>query len=338
MKFSPKAPSRILGLVMLFAVCSACKPPAEIRRTRLLMGTKVEIMVQGRDEAKLESAVDAGFQEIERLEAGLSRYQERSVISELNRNAGVSPVRVGPEVFALLEKAVEICRASNGAFDITILPVLELWKFDENSPAVPSEDQLQERLRLVGCDKIVLKKDQYLAFLPEPGMAADLGGIAKGYAADRAAQVLREKGVRSGIVNAGGDLRVFGAQGAGMAIGIQDPRRREKVFAKIYLKDSAVATSGDYQRFFIFEGVRYSHIIDPATGRPARGEESVSVISENGIDADAWATALFVLGSDPGLKLLRDRPGMEALFIAESGEFKTSPGLEQKLILIRGDN
>lgn len=330
--------SRYYAILLALAgtLCACERSPKEIRRVKLLMGTKVEIIAQGRNEASLAKAVELGFQEFERLEAGLSRYRDDSEVSKINRNAGVGPVQVSPELFMLLEKSLEICKDTGGAFDITILPVLSLWNFNEKNARPPSEEEVRQKLSLVDCQKIILKKDQYLVFLPEPGMGIDLGGIAKGYAVDRVAELLKRKGVSSGIVSAGGDMRVFGGKGRGLAVGIQDPRNRSRVLAKIYLKDSAISTSGDYERFFIFQGVRYAHILDPRSGHPAQGEESVSVVGESGLSTDAWATALFVLGSEEGLQMLKTRPGMEALFIDASGRRRASPELETKLVWLEG--
>jgi thiamine biosynthesis lipoprotein len=338
MTFSRVIPFKIAVLFALSGVLQACSRPVEIQRVKLLMGTKVEIIAEGKDQESLEKAVNLGFNEIERLEAKLSRFREDSVISKINRSAGVSPVQVDAEVFALIEKAVAVCGDSNGAFDPTILPMMSLWKFTEKDAVVPSDEEIKQRLSLVDCRKIILKKDESLVFLPEPGMGIDLGGIAKGYAADRAAEALRKSGVRSGLVNAGGNLTVFGGKGRGTAIGVQDPRRRDQILAKIYLKDSAVSTSGDYERFFIFRGIRYSHIIDPKNGYPAQGEESVTVISQDGTLADAWSTALFVLGSDEGLKMLKSHPEMQAMFIDASGKRSMTPGLSERMIWLEGGN
>lgn len=327
-----------LALLLAGAGCFCARPPEEIKRVKLLMGTKVEIVAQGKDRDALERAVSKGFDEVERIEKIFSRFRDDSAISRINQNAGQSPVQVAPEAFMLIEKAVDICVQSSGAFDITILPVLSLWKFGDQNQKPPSAEEVREKLGQVDCKKIILKKDQNLVFLPDPGMAIDLGGIVKGYAADKAALVLRQNGVSAGIVNAGGDLRVFGGTGKGLAVGIQDPRQPGKVLAKIYLQDASVATSGDYERFFIHNGVRYSHIIDPRTGYPARGEQSVSVASENGAEADAWATALFVLGAGQGLKVIESKPGLQALFIDGSGKKTASPGLGPKLVWLKGED
>ncbi len=306
----------------LAGLLSACpQPDREIKRVQFLMGTQVEIIARGADDKQLEQAASKGFGEIERLDFKLSKYRPDSMLSRINRQAGISPVKVDDEMMMLLEKSLQVCRESQGAFDPTILPMLSVWKIGDANPSPPGDAEVKEKLKLVGCGKIVLDQDHQTVFLPEPGMGIDLGGIAKGYAADRAAGVLKENGVKSGLVNAGGDLTVFGVTGKGIAIGIQHPRYREKIIGKVYLKRGAIATSGDYERFYIFNGVRYSHIIDPRTGYPVQREASVSVKADTGLIADAWATALFVLGREAGLKLLQSRPDLEALFLEPSGDF-----------------
>ena len=324
-------------VVYLLALPDACfsSKPIELRRVRLLMGTKVEIIVQGRDRKQLEQAVEKGFKEIKRLEQKLSRFQQDSLISRINAQAGKSPVPVDREVFFLLKTAKEICQESQRAFDPTILPVLELWRFGEENPQPPFEPEIKKRLKLVNCERLILDSDKNTAYLSKPGMAIDLGGIAKGYACDRVVEILKKSGVKTGIVNIGGDLRVFGAPDKGFAIGIQDPQKKNQIIAKIYLKNSAVATSGDYERYFIFQGRRYSHILDPRTGFPARGERSVSVLADKGIMADAWATALFVLGSREGMKLVNTHPELKAVFIDADGSRKISPGLKEKIIWLK---
>jgi len=321
-----------LGAIFFLPGACSSQKSQEIRRVRLMMGTEVEIIAQGKNQNQLEQAVEKGFKEIKRLEQKLSRFQNHSLVSQINLQAGKSPVPVDEEVFYLLKTAKEICQESGGAFDPTILPALELWKFNQKNPQPPSSAEIKKRLKLVGCENLILDEEKKTAYLVKPGMAIDLGGIAKGYASDRVVKVLEENRVEAGIVNVGGDLRVFGAGGKGFAIGIRHPSKKNQIIAKIYLKDSAIATSGDYERYFIFQGERYSHILDPRSGYPARGERSVSVLAEKGILADAWATALFVLGSEKGMELVKAHPELEAVFIDADGTRKISPGLKGKII------
>jgi len=327
----------ILSLCIVVFDLFSCAPK-EVREERFLMGTMVEIIAYGKNQSQLEKAVQDGFKEIERLEKKLSRYRADSVVSQINQNADKKPIKIDDEVFNLIEKAIEICKASRGAFDITALPLILLWNFDRENHLPPASKEVKEKLKLVGCDKIVLGKENQTVFFTEPGMMIDLGGIAKGYGAERVAEILKKSGVSAGIVNLGGDLRVFGGGGKGIAIGIQDPRDSSKVVAKIYLKDSAVATSGDYERFFIYQGVRYSHIIDPRNGFPASGQGSVSVLCEDGMEADAWATALFVLGAEKGIGVLKRIKGLEAVFIDENYNYQFTSGLEGKLIWLKEEN
>ncbi len=327
-----KLKHKIIFLIFAFAIFSCHKSFLEIRRIRLLMGTEVEIIVQGTDKKKLEQAVEAGFKEIERLEKKLSRFRDDSFISLINKNAGRKPVKVDKEVFELIKTAKEICQQSKGAFDITILPVLALWKFGEKNPTPPPAELIKEKLKLVGCDKLKLDSRNLTVYLSQQGMGIDLGGVAKGYAGDCTVRVLKSYGVKSGIVNVGGDLCVFGAPSKGFAIGLRSPFQKNKIIAKIYLKEQAIATSGDYEKYFIYQGKRYSHILDPRTGYPALGERSVSVVCAKGILADAWATALFVLGSEQGIRIVNSQPELEAIFIDALGTHKISQGLKNKII------
>lgn len=332
----PNSRKLALLLPVISAIFLSCpKPDREIKRVQFLMGTQVEIVARGKDEKQLEQAIGKGFQEIARLEAELSRYRPDSIVSRINQQAGISPVRVDDEMMMLIEKSQEVYEQSQGAFDITILPVLMIWKINDADPTLPSDAEVKEKLKLVGCRKIVLDKIGKTVFLPEPGMAIDLGGIAKGYAADRAIKVLKENKVSAGLVSVGGDLSAFGARDKGMAVGIQHPRARGKIIGKVYLRQGAIATSGDYERFYIVNGVRYSHIIDPRTGHPVQMEASVSVKAETGLLADAWATALFVLGKEPGLKLLESRPDLEALFIEPSGDSGATKWFSENMIWMK---
>jgi len=327
----------ILFLTIIVFNIESCAPK-QVREERFLMGTMVEIVAYGRNQEKVKKAVQDGFKEIERLEKKLTRYRADSVIGQINQNADKKPVKIDDEVFYLIEKSIEICKLSQGAFDITVLPLILLWNFDGENPHPPEAQTVKEKLNLVGCDKIVLDKENQTVFFTESGVMIDLGGIAKGYGAEKVAEILKKSEAEMGIVNLGGDLRVFGGGGKGIAIGIQDPRDRSGVVAKIYLRDSAVATSGDYERFFIYQGVRYSHIIDPRTGFPASSQGSVSVLYSDGMEADAWATALFVLGAERGMEVLKKLKGLEAVFIDENYSYRFTSGLQGKLIWLKEEN
>jgi len=325
------------ALFAALALLSCVRPAKEVRRVELMMGTEVDLLAQGKSEPELQQAVSRAFAEFERLEQKLSLYQADSAISRIAAQAGIAPVAVDDEVFMLVEKSLEVCRESEGAFDLTVLPLVALWRVEDQEARPPAEAEVKEKLELVGCEKIVLNPEAKTVFLPEPGMGIDLGGIAKGYAADCAVKILRDNGAAAGIVKAGGDLRVFGGEGKGMAVGLRNPREAGKILAKVYLKDGALSTSGDYERFYIFNGKRYSHIIDPRTGAPASGEASVSVKAASGIESDAWSTALFVLGHEAGMKLLQTRPGLEAFFLEPSGESHSSKWFADNLIAVSGD-
>lgn len=261
------------------------------------------------------------------IEGKMSAFKASSEISMIAANAGKRPVAVSDEVFMLLEKALEISRASNGAFDITVRPLTKLWNFGFGKDTVPESAGIASAKSLVCYDSLVLDSTNKTAFLKKPGAKLDLGGIAKGYAADEAKRILLENGTARALINFGGNVVAVGNsfENAPWKIGIQNPLsdRGESVLT-IELSDRSVVTSAVNERFFIRGGKRYHHILNPLTGNPAQsGLLSASVISENSMLADALSTAAFVLGAKEGIKLIR-RYGAEAIFITENGDILTS--------------
>lgn len=300
------------------------------------MGTIVEICIADRIEDR-KGVANKAFAALREVEDALSIYREGSCISELNRLAAGAAVKVDFHTFNLIRKAIEFNRLTGGAFDITVTPVLELWGFGENKERrVPGEDELKKTLSLVGTDKILLdEKARTVRFGPS-GMKIDLGGIAKGYAVDEAVNALKSAGVKSALVNAGGDIYALGKKGKdGWVTGIRHPRRRGRILARLKLVDTAIATSGDYEKYFILAGQRYSHIFNPKTGYPVRQNFPVSVtaLAEDCITADALATAVFVLGPEQGMIIINELDGVEAVIVSGSGKelkIELSKGLEMK--------
>jgi thiamine biosynthesis lipoprotein len=220
----------------------------------------------------------------------------------------------------VIKKSIEISNQSDGGFDITVGPLIKLWQKAREKEHPPSNEDLERSLDLVGFRNIMISPDGKI-FLKKDGMSIDLGGIAKGYAVDRAFDILRGLGFRNLIVNAGGDLKVGGMKfGKPWSIGIQDPRDQGKIIAKIKLKKGAIATSGDYEKYFMYQGKRYHHIINPKDGLPAWGCQSVTVLCEEGILADAMATAVFVLGPEKGFSLCQRTKGIDCLIIDREGK------------------
>lgn len=300
-----------------------------VQAERALMGSRFVVSVwaaPGHETAAAE-AVEAGLDHAAALEARLSDWRADSETSLVNRAAGRRAVRVSAELRELAALSLAWAARTGGVFDPTGAPVFVLWRDARARLALPDPDAVQERLALVGWERVAIT-GEYLE-LRAAGMQLDFGAIGKGFAADRVGALLAARGFPDYLVDAGGDLAVGGTRGGSpWRIAIRDPRQRDGVLATWHASgDGAIATSGDYQRFFTIAGVRYSHIIDLATGWPARGVASVTVIAPHAVDADALATALFVMGPARGLAFLAGVPEAHALFVDDAGRVTLSPGL-----------
>jgi len=295
------------------------------RQSRMIMGTSVEITVSQTDSQRAEEATAAAFREVQRMDRLMSHYRQGSEVSQITRHAGEKETAVSPETLEVIERALYFSRLSGGAFDITIGPVFRLWNFREGK--IPEEKSLQENLKKVDYRKIKVDRIKSSVYLEGRGMELDLGAIAKGYAVDRAAAVLRQAGVENFLVSAGGDLTVSGAKGKGMpwSIGIRHPRLPSELLAQLRPVQAAVATSGDYEKFFLKGGERYHHILTPATGLPARECQSVTIMAPSAMDADALATSIFVLGPKEGFALLERLPDVHAIIVDRRGSVLLSP-------------
>ena len=284
------------------------------------MGTVVQITVSHTSESEARLAINEAMSELQRSDDLMSHYKPESLVSKVNRYGASGKVQVGEGFFELLREAVSISRASNGAFDATILPISDLWGFDKGG-IVPRNELIANKLAFVGYEGIDLDQSTFSVGLISSGMSLDLGAIAKGWAVDRAMEKIMSHGIRNAIIDAGGDLRLIGGRpGKGFwRIGVQHPREPGGLLATFDLRDTAIVTSGDYERFFIADGVRYHHILDPATGQPARGCQSVTVLAATAAEADACATAAFVLGPEKGLAFLRSRPGVRGFIVGADG-------------------
>lgn len=329
MQFSKSLP--ILLPVIFFA--HACTPSVHIyKRSQVLMGTVVEITVVTRNKERAEEAMTAAFKEIRRLEKIMSTYIPSSDISRVNAAAGLSPVKVHKDLILVVKKALEFARLSGGAFNIALGPAIDLWNVTE-SDRIPSDQELEAIRPLTDLKNIMVDDTADTLFLKEKGMRINLGGIGKGFAADYAYNVLLKHGIRSGIVAVAGDLRVFGKRPDGSAwnIGIRHPRKKEGVMAQVRFSDRAdmaISTSGDYERFFMKNGLRYHHVLSPDTLYPSRGNQSVSVIAKDSTMADAISTAIFAMDPEKGFKLLESLPEVEGIIMGDDGHIGLSPGLK----------
>jgi thiamine biosynthesis lipoprotein len=295
---------------------------------QVAMGTVIEITLIGDDEEAANKAALQAFQEIKRIETLMSPWLDSSDVARTNRSAGKEWVKVSPETVEVIRKAQEISELSEGGFDITVGPLTGLWRKAREQKIPPSAEEMKEKLDLVNFKNIEVDQEGRV-FLKKKGMAIDLGGIAKGYGVDRAFDVLRSLGYKKLIVNAGGDLRVGGLKdNQAWSIGIQNPRESKKILTRISVSDMAVATSGDYEKFFIYEGKRYHHIFNPKNGFPTEGCQSVTIVTKDCITADGLATAVFVLGPEKGYSLCRKLDGVECLIVDGEGKIIHSPNLK----------
>lgn len=326
---SPKArPLALVALVAaLAAFFSAPATSAVLTRDTRVMGTTVSVTVNTDDPAAAERAFAAASDELERVESLMSEWREGTPLYRVNRNAGVRPVEVPQELYSVVEAALEVSRLTDGAFDVTWAAMWGLWDFTPGAAKVPDPADVLERIALVDYRGVVLDPEAGTVYLERPGMVMGLGGIAKGYAVDRAMAAVLSSGVGDVIVRAGGDMRLQGRGPDGpWPVGIKHPRK-DGLLATLRLTDVSISTSGDYERYFISDGVRYHHIIDPATGYPARGARSVTILAPDTMTTDALATAVFVLGVDRGTALVEGLPGVEAIIVGPDGEVASTSGI-----------
>jgi thiamine biosynthesis lipoprotein len=295
-------------------------------RFALMGGGAVVEFVDDRGRERAERIARAVENEARRIEFKFSRFRQSSVISEINRNAGRTPVAVDEETDMLVRSALDLARMTAGRFDPTVGALRHAWDF--KTGRVPSAAEIAALLPLVNCAAVSVR--DRTVFLRCPGMGIDLGGVGKEYAVDRAVELLRDEGIRAAIVNFAGDVSTIGSRGDGRpwSVAVVDPRDRDSFrFAVRVLGDAGIATSGDYERCFVKDGVRYHHILDATTGWPARGVASVTVVAASAFQAGRFATAAFLLGSDAGLALLEGAPGVEGALITEAGAILATAGM-----------
>jgi thiamine biosynthesis lipoprotein len=293
------------------------------------MGTEAGIIAVAENRGTAQKAIAGALDSLRQIEALASSHLEDSEIAKVNALAFREPVKVSEPVFEILERAVYYGKLTNGAFDITVGPLIDVWQAAADTNTVPEPNQLQKALAEVGYDKVHLDPNNNTVRFGVEGMKLDLGGIAKGYAIDLAIDAIKQAGAEGGMVDVGGDIRCFGTPADGKKhwlIGLQDPdlARKEQNLLVLKLDDAAVATSGDYRRFVLIGNERHSHIIDTHTGQSAAKLSSVTVITEKAVDADALATAVSVLGPEDGLKLIESLADTEAIIISPAPDYKVT--------------
>ena len=294
------------------------------------MGNRFEISVVSEDEKWANERIESAILEIHRIEQLLTTFKPTSQTNQINVQAGIKPVRVDKEVFELIQRSLKISNLTQGAFDITYGSIdKSLWNFDTKMTSLPDKDTAKNMVKLIDYQKVMLNKNDYSVLLKDVGMRIGFGGIGKGYAAEMAKQLMIREGVKSGVVNASGDLTTWGNQpdGKQWTIGIADPNHKNKTFSSINISNMAVATSGDYEKFVMINDKRYSHTINPKTGLPITGIKSVTIIAPNAELADSLATPVMVMGVKVGLDLINQIKGIACVIIDDNDKMFTSKNI-----------
>lgn len=314
--------------LLILSIQSVAQQP--YKKTLKLMGSRFDLTVVANDSLEANQYINLAISEIKRIETLISSWDENSQTSEINRNAGFKAVKVDKELFQLIERAKSISKITDGAFDISYASMDRIWKFDGSMKQMPSEAQIKQSIEKVGYENIVLNADESTVFLKLRGMKIGFGAIGKGYAADKAKELLITQGVSSGIINASGDMNTWGKQANGQEwkIAITNPMDKTKTYGLLPIKNGAVVTSGNYEKYVVFDGKRYAHIIDPRTGFPSSGIVSVTVFAPKAELADALATSIFVMGKDAGIDRVNQLNKIECIIIDDEGRIHTSSNIE----------
>ncbi len=327
---------KIIGMFLLSLFVAGCQgTPHLVKRSQLLMGTVVFVTAVGKDESTTQQAAKAGLDEIRRLEELLSTWIPTSELSQVNAAAGREPIQVSQETFAVLTRSLEMAKLTQGGFNVAVGPAVKAWDASGEGQ-VPSQEDLEALRPQMELSNMQLDEKTRSVWLRHPGMSVDVGGIGKGYAADLAARVMQASGATAGVVAVSGDIKTFGRMPdhQRFVFGIQHPRKEQgEVLGRIELEDEAVSTAGDYQRYFMKDGVRYHHILNPATLLPARECQSVTVIAKDGVLADGLDTGIFVMGPDKGMALIESLPDVEGVIVDQDGTVLVSSGLKGRLSL-----
>jgi FAD:protein FMN transferase len=305
---------------------------AEYKKKVSLLGSPFEITVVAKDSIQGNFFIDLAIAEVKRIENQISDWIPTTPISMVNKNAGIQAVKVDSEVYELVARAIKISEITEGAFDISYASMDKIWKFDGSMKTMPTEEAIKKSVAKIGYKNIILNPKDQSIFLKLEGMKLGLGGIGQGYIADKVKDKLVANGCVSGIVNVSGDINAWGKQSnqKPWTVGIVNPINKNKVFATFPLENSSVETSGNYEKYVMFNGIRYSHIIDPRTGYPAQGVVSVSVFAKQTEIADALATGIFVLGVEVGLDLVNQLKGIECIIVDDKGKIHSSKGIDVK--------
>lgn len=307
---------------LLFPLTLFAQSDVVVERNVTLMGSQFQITLVAQDSATAIQHIDLTVAEIERIENLISEWRPHTQVSEINRNAGIKPVKVDKELFDLTKRALEYSKMSNGAFDISTAAMDKVWKFDGSMTEKPSEESIRKSIERVGYENIILDSAQSTIYLAREGMKIGFGSIGKGYAADKGRELMQKLGIKAGIVNASGDIALWGTQSNRKLwrIGINNPFKRHGIAKILKLKEASIATSGSYEKYAEIDNIRYSHIINPTTGYPSTGLTSVTVYGPSAEFANALSTSIMVLGLHEGKKLIKRFPHYKIIMITDKGK------------------
>ncbi|ABR47441.1 ApbE family lipoprotein [Alkaliphilus metalliredigens QYMF] len=328
----------ILLLITLSILLMACgsEEPELVQNGQLALGTYSQISVYAPTTSKGEKAIEAAFTQVTTIENTLSTSIENSDVSQINLNAGTAPVQVDEMTLDVIHAGLDYYSITKGTFNIGLGSLIELWGIGQDWQKVPTDEEIQEAKQHIDLSNIEISEKE--VFITDPHMLMDLGGIAKGYAVDEAVGILRSNGIESGFVNFGGDVYALGnkSDGTPWRIGIQNPEIGESgVIARMGLTDKAIVTSGDYERYFVENDVRYHHIIDPETGYPSTNEiSSVTIISDKSMDADVLSTAIFILGLEKGLDLIESLEEIQGVIVTKDRSVYISSGIKNEVEML----
>ncbi|UPZ14868.1 FAD:protein FMN transferase [Flavobacterium humidisoli] len=322
-----------ISLFFVIICCFSAYSQVLRKRTTLLMGGRFDISIVDKDSISAEKNIEEVIAEITRIEYLISDWKPNSQVSEVNQNAGIKPIKVDREVFELTKRAIQFSEITNGGFDISFAAMDRIWKFDGSMTEMPSAEAIKKSVEKVGYKNIILDSTASTIFLKLKGMKIGFGALGEGYATDKCRSMMIEKGIQAGIINGSGDMSTWGKQpnGKDWKIGITNPFKPEKILAAVPLIDGAVTTSGSYEKFVVFNGKRYSHIINPATGYPATGLCNVTVFGPNAETANGLSTSMMVLGQKEGLLLLQKFPNYSCVMITDKGKIVKSKNFSYKM-------
>ena len=320
-----------LSFVIVFFLTTTSLEAQEIyTKNVVLMGSDFEITIVEENDSEANRLINIAIKEISRIESLISSWDKNSQTTLINYNSGIKPVKVDTELFNLISRSIKVSNLSQGAFDISYASLDKVWFFEKKMQKMPSDDQIANSVAKVGFENIILNEKEQTVFLKLKGMKIGFGAIGKGYAADRAKEILIKNNVKSGIINASGDLTAWGQKPSGedWMVAIVNPLNKTKVFSWLPIKNKSIVTSGNYERFINFNGKSYSHIIDPRTGYPSQGILSVTIVTENAELADALATSVFVLGEEIGMNMINQLKGVDCIIINSDNKIIKSKNIK----------